>query len=220
MIRIIKQTIRGICCRIVKIAFSYSRPENDGKILVQGYVTGLNSVDFEGNNAVLSFSDFNGNVKVGYATTFSKHNLIHGDVQIGRYCQFGPYAAINTNSHPTEYLTTYINKRLLTGAMYAHKTSKKVVIGNDVWIGKNAIILGGVTIGNGAIVAAGSVVTKDVDPYHIAAGVPARQIKKRFSDEIISELMELEWWNLDKSDIDEVSGLFHKNLNERNSIYE
>jgi virginiamycin A acetyltransferase len=189
-------------------------------VSVSGQVRGLQNVDFEGNNAVLDASNFNGNVKVGYATTFSTHNIIHGDIEIGKYCQFGPYASINTYNHPMIHMTTYINKRLLNGAMSKYKTSDKTVIGNDVWIGKNAIILGGIKIGNGVVIAAGSVVTKDVKDYQIVGGVPAKIIKPRFSDTIIKELLGLEWWNKSETQIEEIKHFFDKDLTIVDSIYD
>ena len=70
-----------------------------------------------------------------------------------------------------------------------------IIIGNDVWIGFEAIILSGVTIGDGAIIGTRAVVTKDVPPYTIVGGVPAKPIRKRFSDYVISELLKLQWWN-------------------------
>lgn len=74
-------------------------------------------------------------------------------------------------------------------------TSKKTVIGNDVWVGKNASIMAGVKIGDGAVIGAGAVVTKDVPPYAIAGGVPAKVIKYRFSEEQIAELLKIKWWD-------------------------
>ena len=70
-----------------------------------------------------------------------------------------------------------------------------VNIGNDVWIGDNVYILAGVKIGNGAIIAMGAVVTRDVEPYTIVGGVPAKVIRKRFNDEQIKKLEEIKWWN-------------------------
>ena len=70
-----------------------------------------------------------------------------------------------------------------------------IVIGNDVWIGYEAVIMAGVHVGNGAIIAARAVVTKDVPPYTIVGGVPARPIRKRFDEEIIRKLETLQWWN-------------------------
>ena len=69
------------------------------------------------------------------------------------------------------------------------------VIGNDVWIGYDAVIMGGVTIGDGAIIGTRAVVTKDVEPYSIVGGVPAKEIRKRFAPEVIKRLLELQWWN-------------------------
>jgi hypothetical protein len=76
-----------------------------------------------------------------------------------------------------------------------------VRIGNDVWIGMRAIIMNGLTIGDGAIVAAGAVVTKDVPPYSIVAGVPARVVKKRFTPATIDQLLELRWWDYDMANV-------------------
>ena len=70
-----------------------------------------------------------------------------------------------------------------------------IVIGNDVWIGYDAVIMAGVRIGDGAIIGTRAVVTKDVEPYSIVGGVPAKEIRKRFSPEVIKKLMELQWWN-------------------------
>lgn len=69
------------------------------------------------------------------------------------------------------------------------------MIGSDVWIGYEAVILAGVTIGDGAVIGARAVVTKDVPPYTIVGGVPAKSIRKRFSDDIITALLELRWWD-------------------------
>lgn len=70
-----------------------------------------------------------------------------------------------------------------------------IVVGNDVWIGYEAVIFAGVTIGDGAVIGARAVVTKDVPPYTVVGGVPAKPIKKRFNDETITELLKLKWWN-------------------------
>jgi virginiamycin A acetyltransferase len=70
-----------------------------------------------------------------------------------------------------------------------------IIIGNDVWIGYEAVIMSGVTIGDGAVVGARALITKDVPPYTVVGGVPAKVIKRRFSDEIIAELLILKWWD-------------------------
>lgn len=76
-----------------------------------------------------------------------------------------------------------------------------IVVGNDVWIGYEAVVLSGVTIGDGAVIGARAVVTKDVPPYTVVGGVPARPIKKRFDDETIAKLQKLSWWDWDKDKI-------------------
>lgn len=123
--------IQRILYKLIKYGLSYTTQYQNGKVTVSGWSRGIDQVEFEGNNAVLGFCNFNGNIKVGYATTFSMHNLIHGDVRIGRYCQFGPYGSVNTYNHPYRHLTTYINQRLLKGKMTNYKTSNPSTIGNS-----------------------------------------------------------------------------------------
>ena len=77
---------------------------------------------------------------------------------------------------------------------------QEIIVGNDVWIGTRSIILDGVKIGNGAVIAAGSVVTKDVEPYMIVAGVPAKPIRKRATEDKIREYQNSKWWNLNPKD--------------------
>ncbi len=89
---------------------------------------------------------------------------------------------------------------------------KRIKIGNDVWIGCNAVILGGVEVGDGAVVGAGAVVTKDVPAYTIVAGNPAKEIKKRFSKEVIEYVCQLNWWDLPNAVLAENIHLIRSNL--------
>ena len=91
---------------------------------------------------------------------------------------------------------------------YKSFQTESLVIGNDVWIGAGAHILRGVTIGDGAVVGANSVVTKDIPPYEIWAGVPARFVKKRFSDDIIQMLLKIQWWDFDRKKIEKIRKFF------------
>ncbi len=133
---------------------------------------------------------------------------------IGRFCSIGSEVLIGLSMHPTDCVSTYPgfysatapNGNFCVNPQIAEY--RPVVIGHDVWIGQNAIVMGGVTIGDGAIVAAGAVVTKDVPPYAIVGGVPARLIRMRFADDIISQLCALQWWNWEDELIHEMAEYF------------
>lgn len=130
------------------------------------------------------------------------------NVFVGKYCSLANGVCIGMGNHPYDILTTHPftymdNDIQLYGNMPVSKEnmvklppSGKTIIGNDVWVGHNALILEGVKVGDGAIIGAGAVVTKDVEPYGIVAGVPAKLIKYRFPKEIIDELLEVKWWDL------------------------
>ncbi len=90
---------------------------------------------------------------------------------------------------------------------------KRVKIGNDVWIGYGALIVGGVTIGDGACIGAGAIVTKDVPPYAIVGGVPAKVLKYRFPEQIIAKLLDEKWWNKPDAILNKEINLFQKNYN-------
>ena len=127
---------------------------------------------------------------------------------IGRYCSIAPNVTIGDSNHPIDWLSTnpfqYGNSHLFNifhddqnFDFLSFTDNRKMIteIGNDVWIGSNVIILQNVKVGNGAIVAAGSVVTRDVPPYAIVGGIPAKIIRYRFSEATIQKLLVLEWWN-------------------------
>lgn len=123
---------------------------------------------------------------------------------IGKFCMIASDVKfiMNGANHLTDSLSTYpfaIFGKGWENAMNGKKYPQKgnINIGNDVWIGYNATIMAGVTIGDGAIVATNSTVIKDVDPYSIVGGNPAKEIKKRFPKEVITKLLELQWWNWD-----------------------
>ena len=107
---------------------------------------------------------------------------------------------------------------MFDGELKKLKTNSKTKIGNDVWIGHNVIILSGITIGDGAILAAGSIITKDVEPYTIVAGNPAKTIRKRFSENVIIELLDFKWWDLSNEQIDKNKKLFLTDLTKVESI--
>lgn len=169
-------------------------------------------------------------------TTIERRNMIFNSA-IGAYCsvgvndviryaRIGKYCSIAWNCSIGG--TEHYMKRLSTSFFPFDKSygivedtdmseiegtySKSVNIGNDVWIAAGAQVLRGVTIGDGAVLGAGGIYRKDVPPYEIWAGVPAKKIGQRFSDEIIAELMELKWWNLPNDVISNNIELFRKDL--------
>lgn len=202
------------------LLYFLNTPDVRENVRLSGFSRGLQNVTFEGKNAVPDRCNFSGKIHIGYATTLGYNNLLGGNITIGKYCQLGVDVAIHATNHPIHHLTTYINSNLFDGELKQFKEENTITIGHDVWVGHNVIIVGNVTIGNGAILAAGSVVTKDVEPYAIVAGVPAKPLKKRFSDKVISEIEELQWWNLPEAELVKIKPLFFKNLEDANSIYD
>ncbi len=141
--------------------------------------------------------NFEKNVK--YLFDFIDDKLI-----IGKFCQIASDVKfiMNGANHMSNALTTYPFAIFGNGWEHAmegreYPIKGDIVIGNDVWIGYNATIMAGVKIGDGAIIATNSTVTKDVEPYSIIGGNPAKLIKKRFDDRTIERLLEIEWWNWD-----------------------
>lgn len=129
-----------------------------------------------------------------YLFPISKEKLI-----IGKFCQFAHGTTFITSSanHPMGGFSTYPFRVFKPETMidYINLPSRDTVVGHDVWIGHDATVMPGVTIGSGAIIASGAVVTKDVAPYTIVGGNPARAIRQRFSDEVIADLLAISWWD-------------------------
>ena len=140
-------------------------------------------------------------------TNFEKNVKYHFDFTgdkliIGKFCMIASDVTfiMNGANHLTDAITTYPFaifgngwENAMEGKTYPSKGN--IVVGNDVWIGYNATIMVGVTIGDGAIIGTNSVVTKDVEPYSIVGGNPAKLIKKRFSEDEIKDLLEIKWWD-------------------------
>lgn len=142
------------------------------------------------------------------------------NAEIGSFCSLASGIRIGEAEHPTTWVSTSpvfqnvnnssVRKRF---AKIDLPKSKRTVIGHDVWIGINAIIKAGVKIGTGAVVASGAVVTKDVEPYAIVGGCPARIIRYRFDDKTIEKLLNSKWWEKDNTVLERV-GMYVDNPEE------
>ena len=141
------------------------------------------------------FADPNGEVKIG-DYTYINSGYIYNCI-IGKYCSIGNNVSIGPGEHIVSKISTFpINNLVFNQKDFSElKPTIPTIIGHDVWIGNNAVILQNVMVGDGAVVAAGAVVTKNVPPYAIVGGVPAKVIKYRFDEDIISKLLKIEWWN-------------------------
>ena len=182
---------------------------------------------FEGNNRVGKFSVFKG--EMGAYSYMGDNSIILG--KVGRYTSIAdrvhviygrhPIKAPFVSTHPVFYSTlsvvgkTFVNKQFFDEYRYVSvvedehdKKEYSSIIGNDCWIGEGASIIGGLSIGDGAVVLANATVTKDVPPYAIVAGVPAQIIGYRYDKETIQSLLEIQWWNREESELKEKALLF------------
>ena len=150
-------------------------------------------------------------VTIGDYTYLAGYNQIDY-ATIGKFCSLASFVRVGPGNHPTytrvaQHHFTYRSELFGLGPddadFFAWRKADPVQIGNDVWIGHNACVLPGVTVGNGAVCAAGAVVTKDVEPYAIVAGVPAKKIKMRFDGELIRRIEACKWWDWDHETIRE-----------------
>lgn len=156
---------------------------------------------FEGANTIGDNTFFSGSM--GYGTYMCQNCSITGN--IGRFCSIAQDVKNSLGVHPitSPYVSTspmFFSLRKQTGKTFAKKQlfdelKDPIEIGHDCWIGQGAFIVGGVKIGTGAVVLAGAVVTKDVPPYSIVGGVPAKVVKYRYDEETIDFLLKSEWWN-------------------------
>lgn len=156
------------------------------------------------------------NVQMGDYSSIGIDSKVSNAI-IGRFSVIAREVYVGVGAHPTNYLSAhsifYKNNPWGFHPEWVkeidYDESPICHIGNDVWIGTRAIIMDGVNIGDGAIVASGAVVTKDVPPFAVVGGVPAKIIKYRYSQEMINRLLEIEWWNLSDEGISKVIDLFH-----------
>lgn len=213
----IKQIIRFI------FTFFYSLYLKSSKVRISSSILLNLRTKFEGNNVIHPNCNILSS-SIGFGT-YMGSNCELPNIEIGRFCSIAANVKVLPYTHPTKtfvsihpsfYSTlkqadfTYVKFQKFEETLFFNK-SKNVFarIGNDVWIGENVMIKGGVNIGDGAIIAAGSVVTKDVVPYAIVAGVPAKIIRFRFTDAQIESLLKIKWWGKDSSWLENHSELFN-----------
>jgi len=157
-----------------------------------------------------------GKVEIGdYSSVWGPNIVITSKinpVKIGKFCSVARNVSIQEYDHNVNMISTYhINRNILDKPVTKELSSKgAIIIGNDVWIGAGAVILSGVSIGDGVVVGANSVVTKNIPDYAIVGGNPAQVIKYRFSDEKIMELKSLRWWDWSLSKIKSNHTLFDR----------
>lgn len=154
------------------------------------------------------------NCKVGKYTRI-KPFCVFKNATIGRYCSIANNVMIGLGRHPTFLVSTnsVFYKKGITGRFAKgidFEEELHTVVGSDVWIGNGALLMDGVNVGNGAIVASRAVVTKDVPPYAIVGGIPAKVLKYRFTPDVIDALESSEWWNLSDDEIERVLPVFTK----------
>ena len=192
------------------INYIYYRYKWRNKVTFSFSVNISPNTSFEGMNKIYEKTYFTGSI--GFGSYISHHCRLNAS--IGRFTSIGPFVNSNSGRHPYLYPyattspaffslqkqngNTFALKQMFDEFIYADNENKRgVCIENDVWIGQNVFIVGGVKINDGAVVLAGSVVTKDVPPYAIVGGVPAKIIKYRYDEETISFLLKIKCWNND-----------------------
>ncbi len=192
---ILKHQLRAIkhCFLRLKLLHQYQSLRLGHNTVIRNCCFGFHNIVYD--NTILydvSIDDFS------YIGGESRLN----NVRIGKFCSIGPEVRIGLGKHPLRLKSTF-SGFYTSGDYYGVKQEYKndepayerIIIGHDVWIGARAMILDGVTVGTGAVIAAGAVVTKNVPPYAIVGGVPAKIISYRFSENEIDKLLRSEWWN-------------------------
>jgi acetyltransferase-like isoleucine patch superfamily enzyme len=173
------------------------------KHLKIGYMCFVKNCSFGSRNTIYDNVSLS-NVKLGDFTYISYGSRVN-NATLGKYCSIGPDVIIGLGKHPTNNFVTTHPSFYSTAKQAQEAFCNKdyydefepVTIGNDVWIGARSVVLDGININDGVIVAAGSVVTKDVPPFAIVGGIPAKIIKYRFTPMQISFLRDFMWWNND-----------------------
>jgi virginiamycin A acetyltransferase len=196
--------------------FSESNIECDKQVVI--YNAKLAGKVKIGKGTHINNSTVAGQVEIGnYTSINGPHSFViakHNNVRIGNYTSIAHNVSILEYSHKLNSLSTSLLNKRITGSSAMEDTCSKgdINIGSDVWIGAGAVVLSGTRVGNGAVIGANSVVTKDVPDYVVVAGNPADIIKYRFEQDAIWGLLELGWYNYDLSCIEALGDLINQPL--------
>lgn len=187
--------------RLIRKYFNLALIQNNNPTCIISSSANITESKLNNNIAIYDNTIVN-NCHIGRHTYIQKNSRIF-NADIGNFCSIASNVSIAPGLHFRSGISThpsfYLKNNPLTMTFSEEdtfETFRKVVIGHDVWIGENAIIMDGITVGTGAIIAAASVVTKNVEPYSIVAGAPAKVINFRFKDHQISDLLDSKWWDL------------------------
>lgn len=201
----------------IRNRFLQRKLEKEKNVFISGNPKVHSNSIFAGNNVIANGARIT-NCILGKGT-YVGTNTILDKTKIGNYCSIAKNVSQAIGNHPTTgFVTThpaffstrkqagftYVNENYFEEISYTDKSKQYVnEIGNDVWVGANVLLLNGVKIGNGAIIAAGAVVTRDVEPYAIVGGVPAKLIRYRFEKKKIEEIENSKWWEWEETKIKE-----------------
>jgi acetyltransferase-like isoleucine patch superfamily enzyme len=180
----------------------------------QGYMAYVDRCELEPTVVICDNTEVR-STRIGSFTYVGPDSVVHG-AQIGRFCSIGPGCRVGLGKHPSrQFVSTspvFFSTERQCGTTFVESSRFEelapLVIGNDVWIGAEAVITGGVNIGHGAIVGAGAVVVSDIPDYAVYGGVPARLIRFRFSPEQIAWLQQFAWWDRDEQWLRDHAHLF------------
>ena len=159
------------------------------------------------------------NVDIDPYSCINMFSIVYGNVKIGKFCSIGPNVIVAAAQHKMDWLSTSGFQHPNNDPIFSQFKNglqpkgewEKTNIGNDVWVGGNAVIIQGITIGDGAVIGAGAVVTKDVPPYAIVVGVPAQILRYRFDEKTIERLLKTKWWD---RDVNQINNLNYSNIND------